>query len=307
MYVTNPFLKAEEYKSNLMLQSEKEVKKFYEHSYRIISNRIDRLSDRTDESSVAKRMYFEDLRQEIQQQLNYIDGDLNTLITNNVTDVLTETMTVNSAYLNSMGFNYYRTNPALIVDMSNRIITGQMYGGNWNLSSGIWGNSTAIQQDIGRIISRGILQGKATYQIAKQIEKYVNPNYSRIVTSGTRGRVDYNAQRLTKTMIQHAYQEAFVEATKDNPFITGYKWETSGMSNVCQLCMNREETDEYGLGEGVFPKDALPLDHANGNCTFSVVSIYSDDEIRDMVSDWQNGYGDQEMNERIDFFVDDLF
>lgn len=307
MYVTNPFLKAEEYKSNLMLQSEKEVKKFYEHSYRIISNRIERLSDRTDESSVAKRMYFEDLRQEIQQQLNYIDGDLNTLITNNVTDVLTETMTVNSAYLNSMGFNYYRTNPALIVDMSNRIITGQMYGGNWNLSSAIWGNSTAIQQDIGRIISRGILQGKTTYQIAKQIEKYVNPNYSRMVTSGTRGRVDYNAQRLTKTMIQHAYQEAFVQATKDNPFITGYKWETSGMSNVCQVCADREETDEYGLGEGVFPKDALPLDHPNGNCTFSVVSIYSDDEIRDMVSDWRNGYGDQEMNERIDFFVDDLF
>lgn len=307
MYITNPFLKAEEYKSNLMLQSEKEVKRFYEHSYRIISNRIERLSDRTDESSVAKRMYFEDLRQEIQQQLDYIDGNLNTLITNNVTDVLTETMTVNSAYLNSMGFNYYRTNPALIVDMSNRIITGQMYGGNWNLSSAIWGNSTAIQQDIGRIISRGILQGKTTYQIAKQIEKYVNPNYSRIVASGTRGRVDYNAQRLTKTMIQHAYQEAFVEATKDNPFITGYKWETSGMSNVCQLCMDREETDEYGLGEGVFPKDALPLDHPNGNCTFSVVSIYSDDEIRDIVSDWQNGYGDQDLNERIDFFVDDLF
>lgn len=307
MYISNPFVEAEEFKSNLMLQSEREVRKLYEHAYRIISNRINRLSDKTDESSIVKRMYFEDLRQEIQQQLNYIDGNLNTLITNNITDVLTQTMTVNSAYLNSMGFNYYRTNPTLIVDMSNRIITGQLYGGNWNLSSAIWGNSASIQQEISRIISRGVLQGKTTYQIAKQIEKYVNPNYSRIVTSGTRGRVDYNAQRLTKTMIQHAYQEAFVEATKDNPFITGYKWETSGMSNVCQLCMEREETDEYGLGEGVFPKDALPLDHPNGNCTFSVVSIYSDDEIRDIVSDWQNGYGDQDLNERIDFFVDDLF
>ena len=307
MYVTDPFLEAEQYRDSMMLQSEREVRKFYEHSYRIISNRIERLLDKTDESSVARRMYFEELREEIRIQLNSIDTSLNTLISNNVNGIITETMSVNSAYLNHMGFNYYTTNPALIADMSNRVLTGQLYGGNWNLSTAIWGNSVAIQQDIGRIISRGILQGKTTYQIAKQIEKYVNPNYSKVVASGTRGRVDYNAQRLVKTTIQHAYQEAFVGATRDNPFIIGYKWETSGMSNVCQLCMAREETDEYGLGEGVFPKDELPLDHPNGNCTFSIVSVYSEDEIHDMVDDWKNGTGDTEMDENIDYFLDELF
>lgn len=307
MYVTDPFLEAEQYRNNMMLQSEKEIRKFYEHSYVIISNRIERLLDKTDENSVAKRMYFEDLRGEIQLQLNSIDSSLNTLISNNVSGIISETMSVNSAYLNHMGFNYYTTNPALITDMSNRILTGQLYGGNWNLSTAIWGNSTAIQQEIGRIISRGILQGKTTYQIAKQIEKYVNPNYSKVVASGTRGRVDYNAQRLAKTTIQHAYQEAFVQATRDNPFIIGYKWETSGMSNVCQLCLDREENDEYGLGEGVYPKDALPLDHPNGNCTFSIVSVYSEDEIHDMVDDWKNGTGNAEMDEEIDYFLDELF
>ena len=275
MYVSDPFLEAEQYRDNLMLQSEAEIRKFYEHSYVIISNRIERLSDKTDESSVAKRLYFEELRGEIQQQLNYIDGNLNTLITGNINDMIVNTMSVNSAYLNSMGFNYYTTNPAIIADMSNRILTGQLYGGNWTLSNAIWSNSAAIQGEISRIISRGILQGQSTYQIAKKIEKYVNPNYSRVVASGTRGRVDYNAQRLARTTIQHAYQEAFVRATQNNPFIIGYKWETSGMANVCALCLDRESTDEYGLGEGVFPKDELPLDHPNGNCTFSIVSVYS--------------------------------
>lgn len=307
MYVSDPFLEAEQYRDNLMLQSEAEVRKFYEHSYVIISNRIERLSDRTDESSVARRMYFEELRGEIQQQLNYIDGNLNTLITGNVNDMIVNTMSVNSAYLNSMGFNYYTTNPAIIADMSNRILTGQLYGGNWTLSDAIWSNSAAIQGEISRIISRGILQGQSTYQIAKKIEKYVNPNYSRVVASGTRGRVDYNAQRLAKTTIQHAYQEAFVRATQNNPFIIGYKWETSGAANVCQLCMDRETTDEYGLGEGVFPKDDLPLDHPNGNCTFSIVSVYSEDEIHDMVDDWENNEGDFEMDGEIQYFIDDLF
>ena len=307
MYVSDPFLEAEQYRDNLMLQSEAEVRKFYEHSYVIISNRIERLSDRTDESSVARRMYFEELRGEIQQQLNYIDGNLNTLITGNVNDMIVNTMSVNSAYLNSMGFNYYTTNPAIITDMSNRILTGQLYGGNWTLSDAIWSNSAAIQGEISRIISRGILQGQSTYQIAKKIEKYVNPNYSRVVASGTRGRVDYNAQRLTRTTIQHAYQEAFVRATQNNPFIIGYKWETSGAANVCQLCMDRETTDEYGLGEGVFPKDDLPLDHPNGNCTFSIVSVYSEDEIHDMVDDWENNAGDFEMDGEIQYFIDDLF
>lgn len=307
MYVTDPFLEAEQYRDNLMLQSEREIRKFYEHSYRIISNRIARLSDRTDESSVARRTYLEELRREIQIQLNEIDSNLNTLVTNNVNSMITETMSVNSAYLNHLGFNYYTTSPALIADMSNRVLTGQLYSGNWTLSTAIWGNNVGIQADINRIISRGILQGKTTYQIAKELEKYVNPDYTRMVASGTRGRVDYNAQRLVRTTIQHAYQEAFVQATRNNPFIIGYKWETSGMSNVCHLCMDRESLDEYGLGEGVFPKDALPLDHPNGNCTFSIVSVYSEDEIQDMVDDWRNDYGDAEMNGEIDYFIDDLF
>lgn len=307
MYISDPFVEAERYRDDLMLQSEREIKKFYEHSYLIISNRIDRLSDKTDESSVAKRMYFEELRYEIQQQMNYIDENLNNLIVGDVNSMITQTMSVNEAYLNSMGFSYTHTNPALVVNMSNRIITGQLYGGNWNLSTAIWGNSMSIQQDISRIISRGILQGKSTYQIAKQIEKYVNPNYARVVTSGTRGRVDYNAQRLTRTMIQHAYQEAFVAATRNNPFIVGYRWETSGMANVCAVCADRETQDDYGLGQGVYPKDELPLDHPNGNCTFSIVCPYDDEEIRDAVGSWQNGYGDQNLNDRIDFFVNDLF
>lgn len=307
MYVSDPFLEAEQYRDNLMLQSEAEIRRFYEHSYVIISNRIDRLSDRTDESSVARRLYFEELRGEIQQQLGYIDGNLNTLITGNVNDMLSYTMSVNSAYLNQMGFNYYTTNPAIIADMSNRVLTGQLYGGNWTLSNAIWGNSAAIQNDINRIIARGILQGQSTYQIAKRIEKYVNPDYTRIVASGTRGRVDYNAQRLARTTIQHAYQEAFVRATINNPFIIGYQWETSGMPNVCGLCAERETQDDYGLGEGVFPKDELPLDHPNGNCTFSIVSVYSENEIQDMIDDWENNTGDFEMDGDIQYFIDDLF
>ena len=157
MYISDPFREAEDYKTNLMSQSEREIRKFYEHSYRIISNRINRLSDRTDENSVADRLYFESLQREIQQQLNIIDGNLNTLITNNVNNVLSETMSVNNAYLNSLGFKYTRTNPTLIVDMSNRILTGQLYSGKWTLSNAIWGNSVSIQQEINRIISRGII------------------------------------------------------------------------------------------------------------------------------------------------------
>ena len=73
MYVTDPFLEAEQYRDSMMLQSEREVRKFYEHSYRIISNRIERLLDKTDESSVARSMYFEELREEIRIQLNSVD------------------------------------------------------------------------------------------------------------------------------------------------------------------------------------------------------------------------------------------
>ena len=119
-------------------------------------------------------------------------------------------------------------------------------------------------------------------------------------------KIDYNAQRLARTMISHAYEESFVAVTKNNPFIEAYQWITSGSDRVCEICIDRESSDHYGLGPGIYPKDALPLDHPNGMCTFDVVITMTDEEISDAIADWYLGEGDPEMNKRIDDYVEEM-
>lgn len=114
-----------------------------------------------------------------------------------------------------------------------------------------------------------------------------NPIRKRYRDSYYPGRVDYNALRLSRTMTSHAYQQSFERVNRNDPFVIGYKWLTSNFhSRICPLCLERAETDQYGLGVGVFPKDELPLDHPNGMCTFEAVMPDSMEEIAERIARW---------------------
>lgn len=103
------------------------------------------------------------------------------------------------------------------------------------------------------------------------------------------GQVDYNAQRLARTMISHAYQQSFENVNRNDPFVIGYRWLTSNFhGRVCDICRERAETDQYDLGTGVFPKDALPLDHPNGMCTFEAVMPDDMKTIAQKIGMWYN-------------------
>ena len=101
------------------------------------------------------------------------------------------------------------------------------------------------------------------------------------------GKIDYNALRLARTMISHAYQQSFENVNRNDPFVVGYRWLTSNFhGRVCEICRERSETDQFGLGVGVFPKDQLPLDHPNGMCTFEAVISDSMTDIARKIGQW---------------------
>ena len=76
---------------------------------------------------------------------------------------------------------------------------------------------------------------------------------------------------------------------RNDPFVIGYRWLTSNFhGRMCDICRERAETDQYGLGTGVFPKDALPLDHPNGMCTFEAVMLDDMKTIAQKIGMWYN-------------------
>lgn len=171
-------------------------------------------------------------------------------------------------------------------DIVEALATGQVYDNNWTLSGAIWSDVKHKQKDIERIVAQGVAGNRSAYDIAKDLETYVDPaakkpwDWSKVYP-GTSKKIDYNAQRLARTMVSHAYQQSLVRVCKDNPFVEGFIWQSAHSHRTCQLCLDRD-------GQ-FYTKDELPVDHPNGMCTYIAHIPKSMTEVADDLADWVQG------------------
>lgn len=169
----------------------------------------------------------------------------------------------------------------------NELLSGRIYENFAGLSERIWNYRGSFDRDISEVLHRGILAKKPAFELAKDLELYLNPSaakpwdWNRVYPGVTR-KVDYNAQRLARTSVTHAYQLALERSTRDNPFITKYQWLVSNShARICDLCLSRD--GKY------FDKGSVPLDHPNGMCTIIPVLEKNYAEIASELADWANG------------------
>lgn len=185
-------------------------------------------------------------------------------------------------------------------DIVGSILQGKVYGGKWTLSGSIWGDTQWTQHDIETIVAQGVALNKSAYEIAKDLERYVNPSARKDwewskVYPGTKRKVDYSAQRLARTMVAHAYQQSLERACAKNPFVDGYIWLSSNSGRVCPICAARN-------GQ-FYKKGDLPLDHPNGMCTFEAAMSKSMNEIADELAAWAKG---ESSNKALDAWYADI-
>lgn len=264
--------------------------------YRELLNKIEKeaktLPNTT--SGALRKFYLSNLQKQINAELNNLGKDLESTIKSNMRAVASAACKDSASLLGSLGFYVEGLFSRVPGDVVQSIITGQVYDGEWSLSRSIWNHTSQSKKDINTIIAEGIAQNKSTYDIAKDLEKYVNPSAKKDwdwskVYPGTAKKVDYNAQRLARTMVSHAYQQSFVQTTQKNPFVTRYRWDSSNSGRVCKLCESRDGV--------LFEKNELPLDHPNGMCTFIAVMESSMVEMADRLGDWAHGKDDPELEE----------
>lgn len=284
---------------NIRRELTKTQQRDIERMYRRISKRIGKeaASLSTTTSGSLRKMYLKHLQEQINAELDALGKDLESTIKDNMGAVAEAVVADNIAFHKSI----HMTAQGMFSHVPGKVIravsTGQIYEGKWSLSKAIWGNTRKTQKDINMVIAEGIAQNKSAYDIAKDLEKYVNPDARKEwawskVYPGTNKKVDYNAQRLARTMVSHAYQQSFVMTTQPNPFVTKYKWEASNSVRVCELCASRDGV--------LFEKDELPLDHPNGMCTFTAITPPMLD-IADRVADWALGKDDPELDKYAEF------
>lgn len=296
---------SESVRVQLTVEQQKQIEQLYSQAAKEIEEAAKKLPVTV--SDMYRQQYLANLQKQLVERFNQIQEELNSGIQTNMRKVCEAAVKDNTEFLSKAGLSIKGAYSHVPDEIIRTIITGKLYEGNWTLSKALWGSNSKTQQDIQTIIAKGIAENKSAYDIAKDLEKYVDPKAKKDwdwskVYPGTSRRVDYNAQRLARTMVSHAYQQSFIRMTQKNPFVEAYQWISGHTERTCEICIARETNDSFGLGRGIYPKDALPLDHPNGLCTFiGVIPPMMD--VSNRLADWAKGKSDP----AIDAWMTDMF
>ena len=280
-------------RNELTKRQEKQIRKMYNKWASEVRQEAKRLSSTPGSLQEAREMTK--LYYQLRQGSKQLSDEINNKVTSNLNDMGSAVVRVNQRWLKSLGLSSEGLDTKMSVskDLAIRsILTGNLYQTNEPLSNRVWDITSANMQDINNIIAYGIAVNQSPRDIAKQLERYLKPENSlgwsirqytdkygiKRFAQVHNNIVDWRAQRLARTALQHAYQQTLVALTKDNPFVSGYIWHADG-ANACQLCMDRD-------GRFYTPSE-LPLDHPNGQCDFEV-AIDEEKAMNDLAGFYEN-------------------
>lgn len=280
------FKNADSIKNAIMDSQKKEIAKLYEDWADEIGERAKFYSHKSTASAPVSERYYKELKKQLRKTSQVVSNEIYKKVKNNIYTISDAVVKDNIKWLETFGFSSEGLNAAFSYvpdEIVRRLVTGQIYESGWSLSKRIWSDNELALKDIYSIMAKGVAKQMPIYEIAKQLEAYVSPGvrlpWNLTMADGVRiykKQVDYNAQRLARTLVQHGYQQSFIATTEKNPFITEYVWRSNG-SRVCELCKSRDGVH--------FKKGELPMDHPNGMCTMEPVVV---DNMVDQLADWFN-------------------
>ena len=284
---------AESLRTQLTAQQQKSIAYLYSKASKDVAKQAKLLKGKQNISAVLQQKYLNKLQSQIDERMQQAQNELDEMVTGNMKSVASAVTAASFDFADKLGLQFSAELSHVPDSVVKNIVTGKVYEGKWSLSTAIWKENKKIHSDVRKVIAQGVVEQKSAYDIAKDIEKYINPDARKDwswskVYPGTNKKVDYSAQRLARTLVSHAYQQAFVQSTKNNPFVTAYRWHSAHSSRVCPICADRDGK--------LFAKNDLPMDHPNGMCTFEAEIPDSMEKIADRLADWVQGKNDPDLD-----------
>lgn len=310
--------------SELTTEDSKAIREMYIDVRKNILNKVDKILKNPNQTATDKlqKRQLMDLLNSINRNIDELGNQQSSLITGSMNTVTSAVIQSNLNWLEEVNFGIVSKTAYVPQDIIANIVSGKLYSSDWEFSKAIWGVNNNTKGVLSDIVAKGIAENKPTYEIAKDLEKYVDPKLSkasRVIkypkyeknpdgtfkkdANGNRipipgkygkfyfGKVDYNAQRLARTMVAHAYQQSIIETCKHNPYVEKIMWRSAMVERTCPLCESRN-------GQ-LYDLNSVPLDHPNGLCTFEAVLTKNLDKISEELADWVNG----EDNEQLDNYM----
>ena len=128
----------------------------------------------------------------------------------------------------------------------------------------------------GRIPSHEITAD--TRRFLERVQRTGGADIDDTVRTWVQGRAQNQAMTIARTEGMAAQAQAYVESTQGEEWVKGYRWNLNPAHKRPDVCDVMASQDNYGLGPGGYPPDAVPpLAHPNDLCFFS--SIVDDDHF----------------------------
>ncbi len=250
----------------------------------------------------SKELYLKKLHNIVVANIRDMQGDLKKIITDNIN--------TSSEIASSVDYAYYEaiTNDTALLTTFNsmvmstreqtvkKLIQGSFYKKKTNLSERLWINSNKNIKSIDIAIKTNVLRGANARELAKNLEKYVNPKKRLEIKTDTVGfnkDISYNASRLARTSITHSFSETMINNAMNNPFNRGLKWNLSA-SHSARMHGKTDMCDD-NAGKVFAPAD-IPLQHPCCLCFFTEENI-SISEASKRLKAWSEGAEDKVLNE----------
>lgn len=291
---------AEKLRDRLTKEQEQEIANTYKQVADKVKKKLKSIPDNGTATSALKKQQLQQLKKLLDSEYKSMRDKIGKQIEQKAKETTQGPINAAKEFAKKLGFvKLERSYASVPNDVISSIVTGQVYDGDWSLSSALWKDVQHKQKDINKVIADGVSMNKSAFDIAKDLEEYVDPKAKKSwdwkkVYPGVSSKIDYSAQRLARTMPAHAYQQSLEATVKNNPFIDGYIWHSGTGKRTCEIC--RERDGKF------FAKGKLPMDHPNGRCTF-ITKGQSMMDISDRLADWVNGKSDK----GIDKYMEDLY
>lgn len=279
------FKDAAKARDSITKKQAKEIRSFYYNVAKDLQKEMERYKYLDTATGALQRQRIADLQKSLDRAIEGIGKQVEQNIKSGILDVSQSMCIAATKLAKEYGFGIDIAYGRVPDDVVRKLITGQVYDSGWSLSNRIWNMNKVSQKDIYKIVAAGTAENKGAYDIAKDLEEYVNPYkkkpWNLKMADGKRiykKQVDYSAQRLARTLTQHAYQQSMLEVTKNNPWLKYYIWNANG-SRACPLCRERDG-NRYTI-------ENLPMDHPQGMCIIEP-DFVSDKVIVNDIADWIN-------------------
>lgn len=280
---------------HLNKSQEKELLRLYKELANQLSNEI--ANCRT----TSQDAYLRKLDEMVQVNITQLNVKLNAMIGANIETSSQIASAVEAVYYQSITKD--ATLRAIFKSMPinnsrkvvNKLIQGNYYKDGKTLDQRLWNITKKNADDINTLIKINVLKGANARELAKQVDKYINPMKridAKTLEAGMSEKIAYQSQRLARTSITHAFSETTIENAKTNPFNKGIKWNLSA-SHFARMHGKTDMCDD-NAGK-VFKPNEIPLQHPNCLCYFTEENTDIDQTIKELNA-WTKG----EKNPKLD-------